>query len=163
LASTPRRDVLPWSVRMCLRLARYNVIRHRVGPLLARLDCLILWTSRGRWSVVGPPRVPMLVLTTRGRRTGRSRRVVLTYHDEGDTWYIVGTNWGRPYQPRWSDNLLSAPDATVISRPRSGHVRAVLLHSSEKRRLWTTLLQTMPAWDVNNVPRDVRVFALQWI
>ncbi len=54
--------------------------------------------------------MPVLLLTTVGRKTGRRRTVPLTYIEDGDAIVLVASYGGRPHNPAWFDNLVANPD-----------------------------------------------------
>jgi deazaflavin-dependent oxidoreductase (nitroreductase family) len=53
---------------------------------------------------------PIMVLTTRGRRSGLPRHTALEYRQHGSKFYLVSA-WGR--RAHWVQNLLADPDVTV--------------------------------------------------
>lgn len=54
--------------------------------------------------------LPLLVLTTRGRKSGMARHTVLEYRRHGSKYYII-SGWGK--RPNWYQNLLAHPTVTV--------------------------------------------------
>jgi deazaflavin-dependent oxidoreductase (nitroreductase family) len=56
--------------------------------------------------------MPVLLLTTTGRRSGEPRSVALTYFKDGDRM-AVGSNAGEDRHPAWWLNLREHPEATV--------------------------------------------------
>lgn len=63
---------------------------------------------RGRF--MGPP---TLRLTTTGRNSGLSRRVLLLYFDEGPRLIVIASAGGAPADPDWCKNLRATPTAVV--------------------------------------------------
>jgi deazaflavin-dependent oxidoreductase (nitroreductase family) len=53
-------------------------------------------------------RVNVLILTTRGRRSGRERTVLLAYFPQGESFVVVAANGGQPRHPAWYLNLRAA-------------------------------------------------------
>ncbi len=88
-----------------------------------------LWRPKaGRWGA--------LWLTTTGRRSGRSRRVVVGYFEDGDNFVTMAMNgWGAP-EPAWWLNLQAHPDAIVRTRDGVREVRAHRAAGAERERLW---------------------------
>ena len=77
-----------------------------------------------------------LWLTTTGRRSGRSRRVVVGYFSDGDNFVTMAMNgWGAP-EPAWWLNLQAHPDAIVRTRDGVRKVRAHRAVGAERERLW---------------------------
>lgn len=72
---------------------------------------------RANDGVVGGPFAgsPMLLLTTTGRKSGRSRTTPLVYHaGEGTvTAYVFGSKAGAPTAPDWYLNLVANPVVSV--------------------------------------------------
>ena len=54
-----------------------------------------------------------MVLTTTGRRTGRPRSTPVLYLDDGGSYVVVASNYGRRRHPSWSYNLLATPRPTI--------------------------------------------------
>ncbi len=80
--------------------------------------------------------MPVLLLTTRGRRSGRPRTVPLTYFREGGSIVLVASYGGRPSHPAWFLNLEATPDVEVrIGRERR-RLRARRAAPEERARLW---------------------------
>jgi deazaflavin-dependent oxidoreductase (nitroreductase family) len=77
-----------------------------------------------------------LWLTTTGRRTGRARRVLVGYFEDGDDLVAMAMNgWGAP-EPAWWLNLQSHPEATVRTCDGVRRVRAHRATGAERDRLW---------------------------
>ena len=67
--------------------------------------------------------MPVLLLTTTGRCSGRPRTTPLTYFEDGADLVVIGSNGGEDRPPAWWLNLRDDPYATVTigsTRP-SGH------------------------------------------
>jgi F420H(2)-dependent quinone reductase len=89
-----------------------------------------LWPPRpGKWGA--------LRLTTRGRRSGQPRSVILGYVEDGPNLVAMAMNgWGAP-EPAWWLNLQAHPDATV---ELAGGIRRNVLGrgavGEDRERLW---------------------------
>jgi deazaflavin-dependent oxidoreductase (nitroreductase family) len=79
---------------------------------LSRFHAILLRLSRGR---IGLRVVDndMLLLTTRGRRSGRPHTVPLLYLRDGDDLIVIASWGGRDYHPDWYLNLTADPSAYV--------------------------------------------------
>lgn len=80
--------------------------------------------------------MPVLLLTTTGRRSGRARTTPLTYFEVGDDLVIVASNGGEDRAPAWWLNLCSQPGATITIGTRSQPVTARPATAEEHARLW---------------------------
>lgn len=134
----------------------------RAGRAVSGLDRRIQQATRGRWSVLGRPMLPQLVLTTTGRRSGEPRDAVLLHVRDGERWVVVGSNWGQQHHPAWSLNLLADPRARVAVDGRSVDVVAHLAVDDERARLLDALRGVWPGYDdyADRSGRDLRVFVL---
>jgi deazaflavin-dependent oxidoreductase (nitroreductase family) len=92
---------------------------------LRHLDDAVARVSRGRRSA---PQLlaglPVLDLTTTGRRSGRPRTSHLISIPVGEDLAVLGTNFGQPATPAWVLNLEADPRATVTHRGRTLPVTA---------------------------------------
>jgi deazaflavin-dependent oxidoreductase (nitroreductase family) len=97
----------------------------------------LLTMSRGRvgWRTAG---MPVLELTTTGRKTGRPHTVLLTSPvQEGDTIVIVASRGGDDRHPAWFLNLRDHPDVEVAlaGKPKQS-MRARVATPDERTALW---------------------------
>ena len=67
--------------------------------------------SGGRLGASAPGGIPVLLLTTTGRRSGRARTWPLGYLRDGDDLVLVGSNGGKDVHPGWFWNLQAHPEA----------------------------------------------------
>ncbi|GAA2860560.1 nitroreductase/quinone reductase family protein [Pseudonocardia halophobica] len=82
--------------------------------------------------------MPVLELTTVGRRSGEPRSVLLTAPlVEGDTLVVVASRGGDDHHPAWFLNLRDHPDVQVSVRggPREPR-RAEIVGPDERPALW---------------------------
>ncbi len=95
--------------------------------------------SRGRLgaSLAGKP---MLLLTTKGRKSGKERTTPLLYHRDGDALVVVASNGGDPRYPAWYLNLRAHPEARVQVGRLTLRCRARVAGPEERARLWPQLL-----------------------
>jgi deazaflavin-dependent oxidoreductase (nitroreductase family) len=130
--------------------------------VFAPLDTWLYPRLHGAVVSAGPPVLPLLLLTTTGRTSGRPRSVPLVYLESGEAWVVVGSNWGRAAHPGWSENLLADPRALVQVGRRREEVEARLATPDEKAELWPLLVELCPVWQsyATRSGRDVRVFVL---
>lgn len=103
-----------------LHIACYRVtgglIGHRLGPL------------------------SNLLLTTRGRRSGRSPTTVLTSVQSEGLLGLVASNFGSRTAPFWYRNLQEHPKARVQLKGQRWLARARPATPEEQERLWTAAL-----------------------
>lgn len=87
--------------------------------------------------------MPVLELTTTGRRTGRPRSVMLTSpHQIGDTLVVVASRGGDDHHPAWYLNLVENPEVQV--RVQGGPrvpMRARVATPDERAELWPRITE----------------------
>jgi deazaflavin-dependent oxidoreductase (nitroreductase family) len=89
----------------------------------------------------------ILLLTTRGRRSGAQRTTPLIHRAEGERWVVVASKGGASEHPGWYENLLADPDATIQVRAEEIPVRAHAAAGEERARLWSLMCEVWPAYD----------------
>jgi deazaflavin-dependent oxidoreductase (nitroreductase family) len=82
--------------------------------------------------------MPVLELTTTGRKSGQPRAVMLTTPlQEGDTIVVVASRGGDDIHPAWYHNLVANPDVEVAYQGASKRpFRASVASTDERARLW---------------------------
>ncbi len=90
--------------------------------------------------------LPMLLLTTWGRRTRQLRTTPLLYLLVGDVFVLVASNGGAMHHPAWWWNLHAYPEALVRIGPVRGRVHARPASPAERQRFWPLALQVYPPY-----------------
>lgn len=88
----------------------------------------------------------VLILTTRGRRSGKTRRVLLQFFPDGEYLIVVAANSGRPVHPGWFYNLQATPMARVQVMDETVEVHAKELSTEEALDFWPHILQIAPGY-----------------
>jgi deazaflavin-dependent oxidoreductase (nitroreductase family) len=126
--------------------------RERVGLSLHRgldkwLSPLGVWVMRRtRGGIARPWKVDALLLTTRGRRSGKERTVVLQYFPDGDAMVVAAANDGGGSHPGWLFNLRAEPAVHVEVMGRTIPVRAEELDTDEAARWWSRIVELDPSY-----------------
>jgi deazaflavin-dependent oxidoreductase (nitroreductase family) len=87
---------------------------------------------------------PMVVLHTRGAKTGTERVNPLMYLDEGDRRYVFASKGGAPNHPDWYHNLKANPDVTVETGTDSYPATAREITGSERDRIYAAQAAAWP-------------------
>ena len=90
--------------------------------------------------------MPVLLLTTTGRRSGRRRTTPLTFLRDGDALVLVASAGGSDRPPAWSLNLVAEPRAAVRVARSAMEVTARVASPSERARLWPAIVATYPGY-----------------
>jgi deazaflavin-dependent oxidoreductase (nitroreductase family) len=89
---------------------------------------------------------PILLLTVRGRRSGKPTTLPLLYLVEGDSLVVVASKGGHPRHPAWFVNLVANPEVEV-ERGRSRERRRARVAAPEERsRLWPRAVELYPSY-----------------
>jgi deazaflavin-dependent oxidoreductase (nitroreductase family) len=88
----------------------------------------------------------ILLLSTRGRKSGRERTTPLIHRTDGARWVVVASKGGAPANPGWFENLLADPEATIEVKDERIPVRAGTAEGEERSRLWELMCEVWPAY-----------------
>ena len=105
----------------------------------------LLAVSRGRlgWKAGG---MPVLELTTVGRRSGEKRTSMLTSPvQSGEAIVVVASRGGDPVHPAWFLNLRDQPQVEVVwkGQPRRP-MTARVAEGEEREQLWSRIMADFP-------------------
>ena len=108
-------------------------------------------------------RIPVLLLTTTGRKSGQLRTAPVVFSREGDDLIVVGSNAGNARTPAWALNLRANPDAEVEVRGDRHTVRARVAEGAEREKLWTRVTTDYEGFVdyEQRTDRDISVFVLE--
>ncbi|WP_420466780.1 nitroreductase family deazaflavin-dependent oxidoreductase [Panacagrimonas sp.] len=118
-----------------------------------------LWDAR---AFGGSEHTPTLLLTTRGRKTGRLLTTPLIYGADDGHYIVVGSKGGAPQNPGWMFNLEADPNVEVqVVRDRFAAVARVA-SGEERERLWEMMAAIYPPYrDYQaRTPREIPVVVL---
>ena len=87
---------------------------------------------------------PLLLLTTKGAKSGQTRVNPLAFSRDGDRYVVLASKGGAPSNPDWYHNLVANPEVTVEVGPERVQARAVVTEGSERERLFGAHTRQMP-------------------
>jgi deazaflavin-dependent oxidoreductase (nitroreductase family) len=90
-------------------------------------------------------KVPILLLTTRGRKSGKQRTTPLMFGRDGDSLVLIASVGGAPRNPAWYWNL-QGQEAEVQIGSEHRHVRARDAEGEERERLWNQMVGLYPSY-----------------
>ena len=109
--------------------------------------------------------MPVLELTTTGRRSGRPRPVMLTSPlMDGDRIVIVASKGGEDTHPAWFLNLREDPQVTVSMKGAPGVSMLASIASPEERdRLWPIVVDEQARYGgyQENTEREIPLILLE--
>ena len=86
----------------------------------------------------------LLLLTTKGAKTGATRVNPMMYVQDGNRYVVFASKRGAPTNPDWYHNLVAHPDVTVEIGDESFVTRAVVAAGTERQRLWDESVSLHP-------------------
>jgi deazaflavin-dependent oxidoreductase (nitroreductase family) len=104
----------------------------------------------------------ILLLTTKGRKSGEPRTTPLIYENAGDAYVIVASKGGAPEHPGWYANLAKTPEVELQVRDEVFPAHARVADGEERERLWKLAAQQWPAYDdyAKTTDREIPVVVL---
>ena len=132
------------------------LIKHVASPL----DPLIFKATNGRFTMFGPPAMPMLTLTAKGRTSGQPRSVHLACIEHEGNYLVVASAMGQQKHPAWRYNIEANPEVEIQMTGERFGARAEVLSDSEKEEVWEHIRRVIPQMNVyeKRTDRNIRVF-----
>ena len=92
-------------------------------------------------------RLPFMMLTTTGRKTGQRRTTPVLYLQDETGLIVVASFGGNDMHPAWYLNLEQCPQAEVIVKGEHRRILARKLSPEEKKVIWARLVQLHPQFE----------------
>ena len=119
-------EASPWDA-VADQVALYESTQGREGAVLEGLACI--------------------VLTTRGRKSGKLRKTPLMRVNNGDCYAVVGSMGGAPDDPAWVGNVVAEPHVMLQDGPVCKDYTARQAEGDEKAKWWAIATQAYPPYD----------------
>jgi deazaflavin-dependent oxidoreductase (nitroreductase family) len=105
----------------------------------------------------------ILLLTTKGRKSGEPRTKPLIYEEDGDRYVIVASKGGAPAHPDWYLNLPQDPTVELQVLDDVFPARARTAEGEERERLWHLVNRQWPDYDSyqTKTDREIPVVVLE--
>lgn len=142
---------------------QHSAARVQLIRFVTRLHEAIFRASGGR--VLGRAAgMPVVMLTTTGRKSGRKHTSMLTSpvkHRGGIV--LVASYGGSDRHPAWFLNLQANPDVDVVTREHSGPMQARIASAEEKAALWPQVTAAYGDYAVyqTRTTRDIPLVVLE--
>lgn len=91
--------------------------------------------------------VPTLLLTAKGRKSGKLRRTALIYGKAESAYVVVASDGGALTHPAWYLNLQANPEVALQVGPDDLTAIARTAGEDEKPELWRMMADLFPAYD----------------
>ena len=105
----------------------------------------------------------LLILHTKGRRSGKPQTVVLNHLQDGDRFVVYGTKGGAPTDPDWVANVLTDPSPSIETGAETIPVRATEITGPERDELYARQVELRPVFGTypGKTSRVIPVIALE--
>ncbi len=101
--------------------------------------------------------VPVVILTTRGRKTGALRKAPLMRVTDGEKYAVVASLGGAPEHPVWYLNLLADPIVTLQDKAVKKRYRAHTATGEEREQWWARAAEVWPYYDTYQTKTDRQI------
>lgn len=105
--------------------------------------------------------IPMLLLTTTGRKSGKKRTVPLVGIPHGSGYILIASFGGSPTHPAWFLNIRENPSISIRigSLVTSAEASIIDTSDSEYEEMWEKAVDTYPGYDdyKQKSPRDIPI------
>ena len=98
--------------------------------------------------------VPVIILWTRGRRSGVLRKTPLMRVVDGDRYAVVASKGGHPQHPVWYHNLSADPHVSLQDGPEVRDYVAREVVGDEKAEWWAKATAVWPDYDAYQAKTD---------
>jgi F420H(2)-dependent quinone reductase len=126
-------------------------------------DQVALYESSGGTKGTTMRGMPVVILTTRGARSGLLRKTPLMRVEHDGTYAVVASLGGAPKHPVWYYNLLANPHVELQDGPVVQELVARELHGREREVWWERAVAAYPDYAdyQKGTERQIPVFALE--
>ncbi len=101
--------------------------------------------------------VPVVILTTKGRRTGGLRKSPLMRVEHGGSYAVIASNGGALKHPAWYLNLVEEPNVVLQDGPEPVEMRARVATGDEREIWWRRATEVWPDYDVYQTKTDRQI------
>ncbi len=121
-----------------------------------------MWDSA---PVGGPGPIPTLLLTTTGRRSGKSLVMPLIYGEANGAYVVVASKGGAPKHPAWYLNLAANTEVEVQVIADRFRAKSRTATGDERTNLWKKMREIYPPYDEyqGKTDREISVVVLERI
>jgi F420H(2)-dependent quinone reductase len=107
--------------------------------------------------------MPVVILTSRGARSGKLRKTPLMRVEHNGRYAVVASKGGAPENPVWYYNLVADPQVELQDGPAPVDMVARELNGDEKAEWWKRAVAAYPDYDdyQKNTERQIPVFLLE--
>lgn len=134
--------------RIIQRIAQIEVISTRfLSKYLHRMDAMVLKWSRGKNTLTTMlAGLPVVVLSTTGAKSGKSRSIPVAGIPDGENIILVPSSFGSSTYPGWYYNLQVYPEIELSLNGFTKKYIARIANQEERQNYWQLALHYYPGY-----------------
>jgi deazaflavin-dependent oxidoreductase (nitroreductase family) len=107
--------------------------------------------------------MPVILLTTRGAKSGKLRKIPLMRVEHEGTYAAVASLGGAPKHPVWYFNIVADPNVELRDGTQTWDMKAREIHGEEKAAWWERCVAAYPDYAdyQKKTEREIPVFLLE--
>jgi len=107
--------------------------------------------------------MPVIVMTVRGAKTGKLRRVPVMRVEHDGVYAAVASKGGAPEHPEWYHNLVANPEVDLQDGPEPRSYVARVVTGEERAEWWERAVAAYPPYAEyqEKTDREIPVFVLE--
>jgi deazaflavin-dependent oxidoreductase (nitroreductase family) len=107
--------------------------------------------------------VPILLFTSKGRKSGEARTIPIIFTAHNDGWIIIASRGGSPTHPKWFLNIEQDPHVKVQVKAEHYDAIARSAPSPEREELWEKACKTWPNYNIyqSRTSRQIPVVVIE--
>jgi F420H(2)-dependent quinone reductase len=90
--------------------------------------------------------IPVIIVTTRGVRSGKVRKFALMRVEDGGEYALVASKGGDPKNPGWYNNIKADPHVMIQDGPAPFDAVAEEVTGADKARWWDRAVAVYPSY-----------------
>lgn len=90
--------------------------------------------------------IPVIVVTMRGRSSGKVRKIALMRVEHEGAYALVASYGGRPDNPAWYGNLVAHPEVTIQDGPEPKDYAVREVTGAERGTWWERSIAVFPTY-----------------
>jgi len=104
--------------------------------------------------------LPIIIMTTKGHRSGKVRKVPLMKVEHGGEYAIVASKGGAPANPGWYHNLVADPAVMIQDGPEPFDAKVRLVTGQERETWWERAVEAFAPYGEykEKTDREIPVF-----
>jgi deazaflavin-dependent oxidoreductase (nitroreductase family) len=130
----------------------------------ARDQVALYERTQGReGNVQRPTGLPVVIVTMRGRKSGKLHKHALMRVEHDGKYALVASKGGAPDNPKWYYNIKANPDIMVQDGPEPFDGRARELQGEQRELWWRRAVEAFPPYAdyVKKTTRTIPVFLVE--